>query len=122
MHLFDSGLEIDTFHLVGHSLGAQVSAHAGRYVQSISNQKYILPRITGLDPAYPLWYDDGPNVPISKSDAAFVDIIHTDAGVTGALRSTGTIDFWPNGGVRAQPGCPVDSDPLGRWFLQYCKI
>lgn len=110
--LFNSGLPIITFHLVGHSLGAHVTGYVGRYVQSLSNHRYTLPRISGLDPAGPLWYDNGTNVPISNSDAHFVDIIHTDAGMDGAPRSTGTIDFWPNGGVRSQPGCPVDPDNL----------
>lgn len=33
-----------------------------------------------------------------------VDVIHTDAGLLGADISTGSVDFWPNGGVH-QPGC-----------------
>lgn len=37
--------------------------------------------------------------------ALFVDIIHTDATKFGAALSTGTVDFWPNGG-KDQPGCP----------------
>lgn len=44
---------------------------------------------------------------IDKNDAEFVDIIHTDANFYGAPMATGTIDFWPNGGVRFQPGCKV---------------
>lgn len=112
MKLFDSGLPIHSFHLVGHSLGVQVTGYAGRYVQSLSNHRYILPRISGLDPAGPYWYGNGTNVPISKLDARFVDIIHTDAGLFGAPISTGTIDFWPNGGVRIQPGCPNDPEVL----------
>lgn len=35
-----------------------------------------------------------------------VDVIHTDAWLYGAPVSTGTVDFWPNGGVTLQPGCP----------------
>lgn len=35
-----------------------------------------------------------------------VDVIHTDAGLYGAPRSTGTVDFWPNSGKTLQPGCP----------------
>lgn len=62
-------------------------------------------RITGLDPAFPGFYTIviGPQ-PISKNDASFVDIIHTDAGIVGTPFNTGTVDFWPNGG-RRQPGC-----------------
>lgn len=35
-----------------------------------------------------------------------VDVIHTDAWLYGAPVSTGTVDFWPNGGKTLQPGCP----------------
>lgn len=34
-----------------------------------------------------------------------VDIIHSDRGVYGYPISTGTVDFYPNGGARYQPGC-----------------
>lgn len=33
-----------------------------------------------------------------------VDVLHTNAGILGADDSTGSVDFWPNGGV-GQPGC-----------------
>lgn len=38
-----------------------------------------------------------------------VDVIHTDSGVLGAEIPTGTVDFWPNGGVN-QPGCPIPKE------------
>lgn len=44
--------------------------------------------------------------PLNKNDAEFVDVIHTDAWFYGAPFSTGTVDFWPNGGKTLQPGCP----------------
>lgn len=40
-----------------------------------------------------------------------VDVIHTDAGVLGAGVATGSIDFWPNGGV-VQPGCTLNAGEL----------
>lgn len=96
-------------------MGVHVAGYCGRCLQAISNQRYILPRITGLDPANRGWYNNGSYVPISKSDGVFVDIIHTDSGQGGAPRSTGTIDFWPNGGVRIQPGCPIiPTNPDGK--------
>jgi len=60
-------------------------------------------RISALDPAFPLFY---PGTHLSASDADFVDVIHTDAWLYGAPTSTGTADFWPNGGTSLQPGCP----------------
>lgn len=62
-------------------------------------------RITGCDPAYPLYYDTADNEELNKNDAKFVDIIHTDAGVLGGPTSTGHADFYPNGGKRPQPMC-----------------
>lgn len=60
-------------------------------------------RITGLDPCnldFPPSYSHH----LSEKDAKFVDIIHTAIGVRGST-STGTADFYPNGGVATQPGC-----------------
>lgn len=101
--LFDGGLPIERFHLVGHSLGGQMSGIIGRNVISKSNKKYMLPRISVLDPAFPPFY---PGSHISASDARMVDVIHTDAWLYGAPISTGTVDFWPNSGKTLQPGCP----------------
>lgn len=58
----------------------------------------------GLDPAGPLF--NLLEARLSSSDARFVDIIHTDFGFYGISRNTGTVDFFPNGGHRVQPGCP----------------
>lgn len=63
-------------------------------------------RITGLDPAIPPPLVKINFVPLNRNDAAFVDVIHTDAGFYGSTGSSGTVDFWPNGGVTLQPGCP----------------
>ncbi|EGI58684.1 Lipase member H-B [Acromyrmex echinatior] len=60
--------------------------------------------VRGLDPAGPLYNFLQPH--LSLSDARFVDIIHTDYGFYGIARTTGTVDFFPNGGERIQPGCP----------------
>lgn len=68
-------------------------------------------RVTGLDPS--LRGDIGVYTlingyqHINANDADYVDIIHTDAGGHGTPTSTGTVDFWVNGGIRIQPGCPI---------------
>lgn len=72
-------------------------------------------RITGLDPAYPLYYDLGDNEELNKNDAKFVDIIHTDKGICGGPISTGHADFYPNGGGRPQPMC-------GDSFWQFASL
>jgi hypothetical protein len=104
----NNGFNLRTLHVVSHSLGVQLAGHTGREIQKKSNLK--LPRITGLDPAKPLFYPNLHTDHITKDDAEMVDIIHTDAWVMGAPVSTGTIDFWPNGGSRVQPPCPAKSN------------
>ncbi|KAM3964284.1 pancreatic lipase-related protein 2 [Aphomia sociella] len=88
-------------HLIGHSLGAHVMGYAGMF----SKEKVY--RITGLDPARPLFElpNMGPNFSLDKSDAMFVDIIHTCGGSLGYQTSHGHADFYPNQGQSAQPGC-----------------
>ncbi|XP_015516102.1 phospholipase A1 VesT1.02 [Neodiprion lecontei] len=94
-----AGMEVSSLHIVGHSLGAQVSGYAGRYAN------FTLSRIVGLDPASFLFYTALEHV--KSGDAAFVEIIHTDAGVIGIDLQTGDVDFYPNGGVELQPGCLI---------------
>lgn len=90
------------FHLVGFSLGAHVAGFAGSEVQNIS-------RITGLDPAAPLFEGYEAAVRLDPSDAQLVDVIHSNGdsflkGGLGAYEPLGHIDYYPNGG-RYQLGC-----------------
>ncbi|EDW11506.1 pancreatic lipase-related protein 2 [Drosophila mojavensis] len=86
-------------HIIGFSLGAQVPNYIARNLKS-----FQLPRITGLDPAMPLFITAGLNDKLDPSDAAFVDVIHTNALVQGKLERCGHADFYMNGGI-SQPGC-----------------
>ncbi len=57
----------------------------------------------GLDPAYPLFEEASADEILDKTDAKFVDIVHTNAGKLEEGRkgfpfSLGHADFWPNGG------------------------
>lgn len=68
-------------------------------------------RISGLDPAGPLFAGRNIAVRLDKSDAGFVDVIHTNTEVAlglglGISEECGHIDFYPNGG-QSQPGCPT---------------
>jgi len=66
-------------------------------------------RVTGLDPAYPLFARSTPESgKISPADAELVDVIHTAIGRLGLKESVGHVDFYANGGVVPQPGCGVD--------------
>lgn len=77
----------------------------GRRIQKASNRKYKLGRITGLDPAWPGFYPAVSDSPLTKYDADFVDVIHTDSFFVGAIHKVGHVDFYPNG-AKVQPGCP----------------
>ncbi|XP_031632237.1 lipase member H-like [Contarinia nasturtii] len=97
----DRGADINKFHLIGHSLGAHTVGYAGMYTKSGK-----IPRITGLDPAKPMFENTSDNDgSLDKSDAEFVDIIHSCAGLLGYTKPLGHVDFYPNGGRASQPGC-----------------
>lgn len=99
----DEGLDVNKFHIVGHSLGAQVAGMIGRSVIKKSSGESKLVRITALDQAFPLFYPTFRTNPVNRNDAEFVDIIHTDAWFYNSPKSTGSVDFWPNGGHTLQP-------------------
>lgn len=67
-----------------------------------------LGRVTGMDPALPLFSFDNPGGRLDKGDASYVDVIHTCGGWLGFERGLGHADFYPNGGSFAQPGCGSD--------------
>ena len=63
----------------------------------------LLCTFKGLDPAFPCFEKAGADRILDSSDADFVDIIHTNAGLLVQKRlgfpfATGHADFWPNGG------------------------
>lgn len=95
----------DNITLIGFSMGAQVMGFTGRHFFRATKKK--LHRITGLDPAG--WMYENTNATLTKHDANYVDVIHTDAGsITefriGLNQSVGHVDFYPNGGT-VQEGC-----------------
>ncbi|XP_017793226.1 PREDICTED: phospholipase A1 1-like isoform X1 [Habropoda laboriosa] len=92
-------INLNTLHVIGHSLGAHVAGHIGRYTN------VTLSRITGLDPALPLFYPSACH--IKSSDAEAVVILHTDGGFYGTPIDTGSVDFYANRGISLQPGCPI---------------
>lgn len=89
-------------HIIGHSLGAHIAGYAGERLNKLG-------RITGLDPAQPYFQYMPPSVRLDKTDADFVDVIHTDSAsikflALGMSQAIGHVDFYPNNGM-SQPGC-----------------
>lgn len=117
-------LNYKSFYLVGHSLGGQCSGLIGRHLKKISNGEFVIPRIYALDPARPgfeskmIFHVNGFDT-IAKTDAQYVQIIHTNSGVFGIEKNAGHADFYPNGG-RSQPGCgnPICSHQFAWIFFQ----
>ncbi|XP_050329634.1 vitellogenin-1-like [Bactrocera neohumeralis] len=96
-------INIADLHLIGHSLGAQIMSSAARHYRVLTNES--LPYVTGLDPALPCFNNDETLTTLSASDADFVDIIHTDPGVLGQSKATGSVDFFVGGHSALQAGC-----------------
>ncbi|XP_061398701.1 inactive pancreatic lipase-related protein 1, partial [Musca vetustissima] len=111
--LVQKGFPVKDIHLIGFSLGAEVAGFIGQQLQEWS---ILLPRITGLDPALPLFEDGSSNRRLGPSDAQFVDIIHTDGGILGNPEAMGHVDFYPNGGHALQPGCARQEIANNRWL------
>ncbi|KAK2581574.1 hypothetical protein KPH14_002083 [Odynerus spinipes] len=93
---------LEKVHLIGFSLGAHVAGFAGAELGNVS-------RITGLDPAGPLFESQDPRARLDETDANFVDVIHSNGeqlilGGLGSWQPMGDVDFYPNGG-RMQTGC-----------------
>ncbi|XP_076667481.1 phospholipase A1-like [Andrena cerasifolii] len=89
--------------IVGHSLGAHVSSLAARAVK----QSSLMAEVIALDPAKPMFEDNGPDGRVDKSHADYVQVVHTNAGLLGMSKAVGTSDFYGNGG-KTQPGCGFD--------------
>ncbi|CAF0967554.1 unnamed protein product [Brachionus calyciflorus] len=88
------GINVSKVHCIGHSLGAHACGFAGKVIK--------LGRISGLDPAGPLFYNSNKEKRLDRNDADFVDNIHTDP-TFGIHTHIGHLDFFPNG--RTQVGC-----------------
>ncbi|CAK1601303.1 unnamed protein product [Parnassius mnemosyne] len=107
--LIDAGLDINSIHLIAHSLGAQLMGYTGRWMRQRGK---AVSRITGLDPARALFEGTFAfYTTLDRTAAMYVDIIHTDSGNYGISKATGTVDIWPNyyGKNIKQPGCPQNA-------------
>ncbi|XP_076390464.1 pancreatic lipase-related protein 2-like isoform X2 [Megachile rotundata] len=108
-------VSLPSLHVIGFSLGAEIAGFMGK---ALAPRK--VGRITGLDAAYPLYMNTGREGHLTKSDAMFVDVIHTDGGHFGFPNPLGHVDFYPNGGRPVQPGCSAGS-VLSRSFSRLMR-
>uniref|UniRef100_K7GJB0 Lipase H n=1 Tax=Pelodiscus sinensis TaxID=13735 RepID=K7GJB0_PELSI len=93
------GASLDSVYMIGISLGAHIAGFVGQMYDG------KLGRITGLDPAGPLFNGKPLEERLDPTDAQFVDVIHSDIDALGYREALGHIDFYANGGTD-QPGCP----------------
>ncbi|OXA61527.1 Endothelial lipase [Folsomia candida] len=101
-----ASIEPSQMHVIGHSLGAHIAGAVGFWATSDFGKNMTLGRITGLDPAGP-FFSGGLNMDrrLSKGDATFVDIYHTNRnGLGDSDHRLGDVDVYVNGGDN-QPGC-----------------
>lgn len=101
LYLFELGADPAALHIVGFSLGAHIAGYT-----SLAITPHRIARITGLDPALTSFRVTSENRALNKTDAEFVDVVHTNGGVFGFLDPLGHADFYMNGG-RRQPACSV---------------
>ncbi|CAD5118551.1 DgyrCDS7239 [Dimorphilus gyrociliatus] len=116
------GGDIDTYHCVGHSLGAHVCGYYG----DMMNYTYslVLGRATGLDPAGPGFDGGDPRFRLDKEDARFQDNIHTNTKgfiYLGLGKPVGDVDFFPNKGD-FQPPCEDGSCSDHSVCVRYFRI
>lgn len=100
----EAGFPPSRLHLVGFSLGAQIQAIASRNVQSLTNRRIVVGRLTGLDPGQVHLVPQLGR--LSSADAAFVDSIHTESVGFGEHASVGHVSYFVNGG-HVQPFCTI---------------
>ncbi|XP_055916671.1 phospholipase A1 VesT1.02-like [Eupeodes corollae] len=101
--LRDEGqMESKDLKVIGHSLGAHVAGHAGKWIEGEQ-----IHTIIGLDTAFPLFKYKDCDERLCSTDAIYVESIHTNGRLLGFIQPIGQTAFYPNGG-RTQPGCGID--------------
>ncbi|KAJ8969603.1 hypothetical protein NQ317_011317 [Molorchus minor] len=107
--LIASRLPPENIHIIGFSAGAHIAGMIGKNIFEFSGKK--IGRISGLDPGSPCYETPllGENFKLCKTDADFVDVLHTNTERYGYTAPLGHVDFYANGGG-VQPGCPTTGE------------
>ncbi|XP_023300971.2 phospholipase A1 member A [Lucilia cuprina] len=95
------GVQPDDLHFIGYSVGAHIAGLVANYLKPGEGK---MGRITALDPTIFFYAGANNSRDLDSSDAHFVDVLHTGAGILGQWHSSGHADFYVNGGTR-QPAC-----------------
>ncbi|KAJ1528982.1 hypothetical protein ONE63_007349 [Megalurothrips usitatus] len=108
------GARSSCIHLVGHSLGAHISAFTCRKAKEPCGW------LTGLDPAGPMFFCANANCRFNASDCVFNEAIHTSK-TFGTFQAVAQCDLLVNRGVQPftlspQPGCVNDVSGLCAHF------
>ncbi|KAF2883706.1 hypothetical protein ILUMI_22456 [Ignelater luminosus] len=106
----DLNVSLSEIHVLGHSMGGQMAGFVGQETQKQCGVH--IGRISGLDPAGPLYQGLDESRRLDESDAVFVDVIHTNERILGYYGPCGTVDFFVNCGMQ-QNGCTkVDPEDI----------
>ncbi|KAJ8966503.1 hypothetical protein NQ317_019648 [Molorchus minor] len=100
----------EDIHVIGFSLGAHVANYMANALRP-----YKVPRITGLDPAFPGFITPDREAKLDKTDAQFVDVYHTNAFIQGKVEEsdTWTLSKWRGPDLWLWPGSNYLEDLLG---------
>lgn len=109
VQLKSQGFDISKTYIAGFSFGTVIAGGIGRFFKT--NYNIALNRITGLEPpeffmTLSLTFALNNVVKLSRNDAKFVDVIHTNVDQFGDRTVRGHANFWVNSGVN-QPGCSI---------------
>lgn len=94
-----SRLNLSDVVFIGHSLGSHIVGLAAKRIRSGR-----IPIIVALDPAYPLFSKSKHEERLARTDADYVQVIHTSTGQLSIPYPIGHADFYPNYGSN-QSGC-----------------
>ncbi|CAH1637014.1 unnamed protein product [Spodoptera littoralis] len=76
-----NGEDPSKIYIIGHSLGSHIAGIAGKKVYEVTGKR--IGRITALDPAGPCFSNISDTGRLARTDAEYVDVVHSNAGILG---------------------------------------